>query len=66
MPGIIIEIRRRPAHKGVSGNKKADELAKISAEEPDARGVEWLSYVDRAEARATPPEVLCTPQAGDL
>ena len=53
-PGIIIEIRWCPAHKGVAGNEKADEWAKIAAEEPDARGVEWLSYSDRNEARAMP------------
>jgi len=53
-PGIIIEIRRCPAHKGVAGNEKADEWAKIAAAQPDARGVEWLSYLDRNEARAMP------------
>jgi len=51
-PGIIIEIRWYPAHKGVGGNEKADEWAKVAAEEPDARGVEWLSYSDRNGARA--------------
>ena len=29
-----------PAHKGVAGNEKADEWARIAAEEPDTRGVE--------------------------
>ena len=53
-PGIAIEIRWCPVHKGVAGNEKADEWAKIAAEEPDARGVEWLSYLGRAEARAIP------------
>ena len=28
--GIIIEIRWRPAHKGIAGNEKADEWAKIA------------------------------------
>ena len=53
-PGIVIEIRWCPAHKGVAGNEKADEWAKIAAEEPDTRGVEWLSYLDRTEVRAMP------------
>jgi len=49
-PGIIIEIRWCPAHKGVSGNEKADECAKLAAEEPDAHSVEWL----QAGARPMP------------
>jgi len=40
-PGIIIEIRCCPVHKGVSGNGKADQWAKIAAEE-------------RTKARAVP------------
>jgi len=53
-PGIIIEIRWCPAHKGIAGNEKADEWAKIAAEEPDTRGVEWLNYSDRTEVWAMP------------
>jgi len=55
-PGISIEIRWCPAHKGVAGNEKADEWAKVAAEEPDTRGVEWLNYDygGRSEVRATP------------
>jgi len=53
-PGITIEIRWCPAHKGIAGNEKADEWAKIAAEEPDTRGVEWLSYSDRTEVRPMP------------
>jgi len=44
---IRIEIRWCPAHWGVAGNEKADEWAKQAAEEPDARGVEWMGYTDR-------------------
>jgi hypothetical protein len=50
---LTIEIRWCQAHKGVPGNEKADEWAKLAAEEPDARGVEWLSYTDRPGALAT-------------
>jgi len=53
-PGIAVEVRWCPAHKGVSGNQKADGWAKLAAEEPDARGVEWLSNADRTGARAMP------------
>ena len=53
-PGIIIEIRWCPAHKGIACNEKAGEWAKIAAEEPDTRGVEWLNYSDRTEARPMP------------
>jgi len=45
---------RRPAHKGVAGNEKADEWAKIAAGEPNTRGVEWLSSSGRTEVRAAP------------
>jgi len=57
VPGITNEIRWCPAHEGVEGNEKADEWAKLAAEEPDARGVEgleWISYSDRPEARSMP------------
>ena len=30
-PGVTIEIRWCPAHKGIAGNEKADEWAKIAA-----------------------------------
>jgi len=53
-PGIIIEIRWCPAHKGVAGNEKADEWAKIEAEKPETREVEWFSYSNRADVRAMP------------
>jgi len=41
-PDITIEVRWCPAHEGVEGNKKADEWAKLMADEPDTPGVEWL------------------------
>jgi len=37
---ITTEIMWCPAHKGVLGNEKADEWAKLTADEPNARGVE--------------------------
>jgi len=57
VPDIVIEIRWCPAHEGVEGNEKADEWAKLAAEEPDARGVEgleWFTYWDRPEERSMP------------
>ena len=62
-PGITIEIRWCPAHKGIAGNEKADEWAKIAASEPDTHGVEWLNYNynGRSDARAMPlPRSLAT------
>jgi len=47
--------RNHPAHNGAPGNENADERAKLVAEEPNARGAEWLGYSDRAEARTIPP-----------
>jgi len=55
-PGIIIEIRWCPAHKGIAGNEKADEWAKIAAKKPDTHGVQWLNYDydGRTEVRVMP------------
>jgi len=50
--GIIIDIRWYPAHKGVAGNEKADEWARIAAKKPGAQGLKWRSYLDRVEAGA--------------
>jgi len=54
-PEMRIEIRWCAAHEGVEGNEKADEWAKQTAEEPDARGVEWLRYGDRYGVRRMDP-----------
>ena len=53
-PKVRIEIRWCPAHEGVEGDEKLDEWAKQAAEEPDARGVEWLRYGDRYGVRCMP------------
>ena len=53
-PDIAIEIRWFRTHKGVERNEKADEWAKIAADDPDTREVEWLEYSDRVGARAMP------------
>jgi ribonuclease HI len=45
-PDITNEVRWCPTHKGAAGSDKADGWAKIAAEEPDARRVEWLSHMD--------------------
>jgi ribonuclease HI len=50
-PDIIVEIRWCPAHQGAPENEKADEWAKLAAEEPGARGVEWLQAGARPSLR---------------
>ena len=54
-PQIRKEIRWCAAHERVEDNEKANEWAKQAAEEPDARGVEWLRYGDRYGALRMPP-----------
>jgi len=53
-PDITIEIRWCPAHEGVEGNEKADEWAKLAANELDAHGVEGWTYSDRPEESPLP------------
>jgi hypothetical protein len=43
-PTVKIEHRLCPAHKGVPGNEKTDEWAKLATDEPDARAVEHLRH----------------------
>ena len=62
--GIVIEIRWCPARKGVVGNEKADEWAKIAAGEPNTRGVEWLSSSGRTKVRGAPLPRLSPASSG--
>ena len=50
-PGIVIEVQWCPAHKGVAGNEKADECAKVAAEKSGTRGVEWPNFPVQREVR---------------
>jgi hypothetical protein len=53
---------RDPMARGAPGGpreQEADEWAKLAAEKPDARGVEWLGYSDRVEART----IRCRPRS---
>ena len=49
-PGITIEVRWCPAHKGIAGNEEADRWAKTGAEKPGTRGVEHLVPLPRSLA----------------
>jgi len=51
---ITIEIRWCLVHEGIEGNEKADEWAKLAADEPDTQGVEGWTYSDRQEETLLP------------
>jgi hypothetical protein len=40
---MAIKLRWCPTHKGVPRNEKANDWAKLTADEPDAHGVEEFS-----------------------
>jgi ribonuclease HI len=46
-PGMRIELRWWPAHKGVPENGKADEWAKLAVDEPHSHGVEFPRFGNR-------------------
>jgi len=57
-PAVVIGLRWRPARKGVPGNDKADECAKLAVDNPDAHGVEFLGFGDRHRRRRLPSRTL--------
>ena len=44
-----------PSHCEIEGNEKADEWAKLAADEPDSYGEVWFSYKDRYGSKRMPP-----------
>jgi len=53
-PDIVIGIRWRPTQRGVPGNEKADEWARLAAEETGACEVGWMRFSDRCSRRQMP------------
>jgi len=51
----MIELRWHPAHKGAPRNEKADDWAKIAADEVDSHGVVFLRLGDRYGRKRLPP-----------
>ena len=62
---VKVETRWCPSHQGTEGNEVADEWAKLAADEPDAHGVEWLSFkIPRGQVRKRLPRSLASVKHG--
>jgi len=65
-PGITIEVRWCPAHKGIVGNEKADEWAKEAAAEQSSSEVLGPDPASKTRGRRAPSRSPSPSQAGGL